>query len=54
MKSNDQMKPLTLEEINAIAGGDTTTVNQQGLAKEPVLIRGCCTQGCCNEPPQPF
>ncbi|KZN37635.1 hypothetical protein N474_05255 [Pseudoalteromonas luteoviolacea CPMOR-2] len=54
MKNNDQMKPLTLEEINTIAGGDTTRVNKQDLAKEPVLIRGCCTQGCCSEPPQPF
>jgi hypothetical protein len=29
-------------------------VNKQDLAKEPILIRGCCTQGCCEEPPQLF
>ncbi|KZN36757.1 hypothetical protein [Pseudoalteromonas luteoviolacea] len=49
MKDNQEMTPLTLEDLDAITGGTATKVNQQDLANEPVLIRGCCTQGCCEQ-----
>ncbi|KZN37634.1 hypothetical protein [Pseudoalteromonas luteoviolacea] len=49
MKDNQEMKPLTLEDLDAITGGVTSKVNQEELANEPVLIRGCCTQGCCDQ-----
>lgn len=43
------MKPLTIENLYQVAGGKGKPVSETDLFDEPVMIRGCCTQGCCGE-----
>ncbi|KZN37636.1 hypothetical protein [Pseudoalteromonas luteoviolacea] len=54
MKNIEEMKPLSLEEMESIVGGGANKFEKDDLSNEPILIRGCCNQGCCDEPPQIF
>jgi hypothetical protein len=58
MKNIEEMKPLSLEQMEKIVGGSANTFEKKDLWNEPILIRGCCNQGCgpgcTDEPPQLF